>query len=361
MSSYFKKGKGWRFDFTLKGIRYTETWFKTKKEAAQAEAKKREELKKPTPGQGTPTDTDFLTLLNRRLDHVKAFNSESHYRDYCYMGKRWFSLWGKLKCREVTIDMVERFILSRAKVSAFTANKEIRYLRATFNYGIKKQLITSNPAAGLDFLPVEKRVKYVPPVEDVERVISLADPETRDYLIAISDTMARVSEINRLTWADVDLAGKYVILYTRKKRNGHLTPRKVPMTNRLYSILTRRHAERDKTKPWVFWHSYFDRKEGETKEGLFKYRKRLMKGLCQRAGVKDFRFHALRHAGASLMDLNNVPITAIQRLLGHENRATTEIYLHSLEKAEFEAMRVLEHARENSHTDSHTKEKGTQA
>ena len=40
MSSYFKKGKGWRYDFTLKGIRYTETWFKTKKEAQRAEAKK---------------------------------------------------------------------------------------------------------------------------------------------------------------------------------------------------------------------------------------------------------------------------------------------------------------------------------
>ena len=33
MSVYSVKGKGWRYDFTRKGARYTEAWFKTKKEA----------------------------------------------------------------------------------------------------------------------------------------------------------------------------------------------------------------------------------------------------------------------------------------------------------------------------------------
>lgn len=39
MSSYFVKGKGWN-DFTLNGKRHSQTWFKTKTEAKQAEAKK---------------------------------------------------------------------------------------------------------------------------------------------------------------------------------------------------------------------------------------------------------------------------------------------------------------------------------
>jgi hypothetical protein len=30
------------------------------------------------------------------------------------------------------------------------------------------------------------------------------------------------------------------------------------------------------------------------------------------------------------MDSENVPIGSIQRILGHENRTTTEIYLHSI-------------------------------
>jgi integrase len=64
--------------------------------------------------------------------------------------------------------------------------------------------------------------------------------------------MARMGEINRLTWEDVDLDRKTVVLYTRKKKGGHLTPRKVPMTTKLYTMLLRRHKNRDKDKPWVF-------------------------------------------------------------------------------------------------------------
>ncbi len=67
-----------------------------------------------------------------------------------------------------------------------------------------------------------------------------------------------------------------------------------------------------------------------------------------------FRFHPMRHSGASIMDGNNVPMGAIQRILGHENRKTTEIYLHSIGDLERNAMDAFERAREKSHTDSHT-------
>jgi integrase len=126
------------------------------------------------------------------------------------------------------------------------------------------------------------------------------------------------------------------------------------MTEQIYGILKRRFQGRDKTKPWVFWHRYFDRNELDWKEGPYKDRKRIMKTLCEKAGVKYFRFHALRHAGASVMDNNNVPIGAIQRILGHENRSTTEIYLHNLGSAEKMAMNVYEEAMNFSHTKSHT-------
>ena len=108
----------------------------------------------------------------------------------------------------------------------------------------------------------------------------------------------------------------------------------------------------------MFWHTYISSKTGEKKEGPFKDRKKFMKTLCQKAGVRYFRFHALRHSGASVMDNNNVPLGAIQRILGHENRTTTEIYLHNLGESDRKAIEVFEKARENSHINSHIVDDG---
>jgi integrase len=358
MSLYSVKGKGWRYDFTMEGTRYTEAWFKTKKEARQAESKRREELAQPKKETETPTDMAFLELVNRRLDHVKVYNSEKHYKDYFYMAKRWIKKWGHLPCSEITPDMMEKFIMNRSKVSSDTANKEIRYLRATFNFGKKKKKwITVNPADDVEFLPnkEKKPKKYVPSPENIDKVINVANPDTdtQAYLWTIRETMGRVSEINRLTWEDVHFKERYLSLYTRKKKGGNLTERKVPMTEKLFEILSQRYQKRDKTKPWVFWHRYWSRKEKRFKEGPYQDRKKFMRTLCKDAGVPYFRFHPLRHSGASVMDENNVPIGSIQRILGHENRRTTEIYLHSIGNAECEAMAVFEQASRNSHTESH--------
>ncbi|MEW5816845.1 MAG: tyrosine-type recombinase/integrase, partial [Spirochaetota bacterium] len=85
------------------------------------------------------------------------------------------------------------------------------------------------------------------------------------------------------------------------------------------------------------------RKGGCFKEGPFDDRKKIMRTLCKAAGVKYFRFHALRHSGASLMASDGrIPIRSIQKILGHENISTTEIYLHSLSEAERAAMEVFE-------------------
>ena len=365
MSCYFVKGKGWRTDFIHKGIRHTLTWFKTKNDAKQAMAKAREEEDnpiKPSSTEATPTDMSFLELVNRRLDYVKAYNSERHYTDHLYLAKRWVKLWGELSCSEITGDIIQNYLLKRVRqTSGYTANKELRYLRAVFNFGMHpvRNWIPRNPTRGIQFFPVDKTVKYVPPKEDILRVMLAAKPDVQDYLWTIALTMGRMSEVNRLAWQDVDLARHHVMLYTRKKKGGSRTPRKVPMPDKLFDILSRRHATRKKDVPWVFWHRYWDRRNQKWVVGPFKERKRIMIKICENAGVRYFRYHALRHFGASLLEQANIPIGSIQRILGHENRLTTEIYLHSIGDSERFAMQVLNDGfGEVSHTDSHTDKKG---
>ncbi len=357
MSIYSRRGKGWRYDFMLNGVRYTHAWYKTKKLAKQAAAERRKEVLEPPKETQMPTDMDFLELVNKRLDHVKAHNSEQHYAEYRSRAKRWVTHWGSLKCSQIMPQMIEDFVLKRSKVSNHTANKELTCLRATFNFGKKKKWLTSNPTEEIESLPEGKKKRYVPSPEDIEKVIAVADADTQDYLLVMRDTLARSIEINRLTWDDVNSGEKSVTLYTRKKKGGHLTPRIVPMTDRVYQILSRRFAKRDPTKPWVFWHRYWSRKAGRWVEGPYKERKRIMKTLCAKAGVPYFRFHPLRHSGASVMERNNVPVSSIQKLLGHESRLTTEIYLHSLGESEKEAMAIFERASQKfTHRFTHSSE-----
>ncbi|MGA1826284.1 MAG: tyrosine-type recombinase/integrase [bacterium] len=343
MSIYFRKGRGWKFDFTLQNKRYTSTYYKTKSEAKKAEAQRKEKIENPKQEIiQTQTDMDFLVLVNKRLDYAEAYNGKRYYNDYRYYGKGWIQEWDNLRCSEITRDMVQSYIFKRAKVSAFTANSEIRYLRGLFNFGIKRDWIKNNPTKGIAFLPVEKKVKYIPSKEDVLKVILAAKPDVQDYLVTIMHTIGRMTEINQLKWQDVNFEDRYIVLYTRKKKGGHRTPRKIPMSGKLFGVLSCRFQYCDKSKPWVFWHRYWSRLNDDWVEGPYTDRKRIMKTLCKKVGVKYFRFHKLRHFGASLLDNANVPVGSIQRILGHENRSTTEIYLHSIGQGEREAIDVLE-------------------
>jgi hypothetical protein len=59
-------------------------------------------------------------------------------------------------------------------------------------------------------------------------------------------------------------------------------------------------------------------------------------------GRIPFDFDALHYSGASVVEKANVAVRIILRILGHEKRTTTEIYLYSIGQSEREAMVVFE-------------------
>ena len=145
-----------------------------------------------------------------------------------------------------------------------------------------------------------------------------------------------------ISWEDVNFTERYVTLWTRKRKGGNREPRDVPMVQNLYDILWYRFERRNTDMPWVYWHTYWSRKLGQNVQGRYNDRKKIMKSLCKEASVKYFRFHPFRHLTASILEDLEVPIGVIQRILGHQNRRITEIYLHSVGEAEREAMKKLE-------------------
>ena len=85
---------------------------------------------------------------------------------------------------------------------------------------------------------------------------------------------------------------------------------------------------------WVF----FNEKTGTR----YNRRPKLMPGLCKRAGVKPFGFHAIRHFAASfLADQDKISKKAISGLLRHKTLSTTEKYLHSIDESQKQAADAL--------------------
>jgi len=284
----------------------------------------------------------FSELVAARLAYVEGYNSHYHHREYEYMAARWLAIWADLESDSLTLEMVESFLLERKKKSALAANKDLRYLKAAFNWGIKRGYCSKNPVIGLPFFPVAKRLKQVPTVADIDRLLAVAEGEDYDYILTIRDTLGRIGEINQLRWDDVFFQEGFLVLYTRKKKGGNLTPRKIFMTDRLRECLLNRFNNRLPGDLWVFTNRYFSRKAGKWTVGPYLDRKQLMKKLCKKAGLEYFRYHAIRHSGASALEKAGVSITAIQNILGHESRQTTEIYLHLVGGAERQAMEIFE-------------------
>jgi integrase len=114
--------------------------------------------------------------------------------------------------------------------------------------------------------------------------ITMAAGPDRPLLLVIYHTMARVDEILRLRWEDVNFQDRTVQLWTRKRRDGSWAGDKMPMNEVLYETLQQLWEKR-KQNEWVILNP-----DTGTR---YKHRPKLMATICKRAGIRKFGFHAL--------------------------------------------------------------------
>ena len=150
-------------------------------------------------------------------------------------------------------------------------------------------------------------------------------------LTAFLHLAARRGELFRLTWSDVDFGNKIVCLWTRKRTDGSYEYDWLPMTTELRGSLRWWWEQRPiKDQPHVF----LCLDETEFSKGYygkpFKYRLQFMRRLCDRAKVKRFGFHAIRHLSASILYNLGYEVAVIQAILRHKSPKTTERYLRSI-------------------------------
>jgi integrase len=343
MPVYERKGRGerpkryffkfqWNKETVKKGV------FKSQSEAAIAEREAIEKLKKLS------STSTFGLICAKRCEELQVYSTNSWYKDSRTILAQ-YQDWFKLPVCDITSSMVRERIIEVAKQKSNSiANKHLVVLKSCFNLAFRDGEIIRNPVNSVKKLPTESEPKYIPPKEDIEAIIALAEPLDAAYLTVIWLTAARIREINNLEWPNVDFDHRKIKVWTRKKKGGNKRYRTIGMTQKVYDALQYAWKHRVLGSPWVFTNLLMAKQHPTKPEKWrYDYRDKFIKTLCKRAGVQEFAYHNLRHQTASSLDDAGVPLAVIQSILGHENAITTARYLHDLGKAD-RGIEMLEEA-----------------
>ena len=142
-------------------------------------------------------------------------------------------------------------------------------------------------------------------------------------------TGVRLGNARMLTWSHIDYDTRKVSFRLKSKKPGgrhHV----VPISKAMLALL----AEQRGHHPIYVFTYECKRSRGKRRKGerypfsQSGWRRDWSKAL-KAAGIKNFRFHDLRHTGATRMMRVTGNIKVVQNLLGHANIASTARYAHA--------------------------------
>lgn len=140
----------------------------------------------------------------------------------------------------------------------------------------------------------------------------------KDIVKASILTGLRKSDLLKLKWPDVDLERATITFVEQKKRRRQ--PQKV------VKFINQDMVELLKNIP-VKGEYVFCKKDGSP----LKDPKRSFKTALKRAGIKDFKFHDMRHTSATYLLERGATLEAVQKHLNHSDIKMTQRYAHIVE------------------------------
>lgn len=229
--------------------------------------------------------------------------------------------------QDITLAEGKAFVLMIQKSHGNkAANRRLRTLKACWN--AFKEELPRNPWRMVKPYPEDEHTKYVPPANDVAKVLQAATDWELRLLHLLILTGARLGEVLQLTWEDINFEGQTLSLWTRKRHGGSRQERKMPLTPTLERILKELQGEQvEGNSKYVLLNPL----TGGPYTRLQPSIRYMLHRLCKAAEVEPFGFHALRHFFASrMLASGGANIVEIQAALGHQRLTTTDIYLRSM-------------------------------
>jgi integrase len=332
----WRVGKLWRAQFQHLGRRFSKSGFATKKEAHRWQTERLKELEQEakTPRQMPSSKPDSLSLGALMLQYMAVAERTLAPKTLSYRKttfRRFLAHVGNIPADSIGTTQVEGYLLTRPTNHNF--NKDRVELHRLFSWGFRRLMVPANPVALVEKVPVQKEKKVIPTPQEMARILMAAGPD-RPLLMVLFHTLARIDEVLRLKWEDVNFEQKTIRLWTRKRHGGSWESDWLPMNSDLEAVL------------WGLWQKktqseyvFLNPKTGTR----YLYRPKLMATICKRAGVPKYGFHCVRHFVASyLYDKLKVSLPMVSKLLRHKSMAITEIYLQTIDQSSREAMKMLE-------------------
>jgi integrase len=226
---------------------------------------------------------------------------------------------GDCPLETLTLDRVEKYIVSRRsekqqagrEIKGATLNREITCLKTIVRRAVLNRQLDRNPLEGIKLFKEHSRSRTLTS-DEYERLLSKCSGHLRPIVQLAYVTAMRKGEILGLRWNQVDLQNKVIVLEAADTKTQE--KREIPLDEGLLDLLKR-------VPRFLGSHYVFTQKGkpiGNIRKGFF--------GACERAGIKDFRFHDLRHCAVTNLRKAGVPDNVIMSISGHKTHAVFKRY-----------------------------------
>jgi len=254
---------------------------------------------------------------------------------------------GQLCLDEVTRPKMKEFVAEL--VGKGLARDSIRLvlssLRIVYTQAIEDKVVSANPAQRLGTFYRQASVKHeeITPLTEEESLLFLGTTlkyRSKQYplFLCALHTGMRSGELAGVQWPDVDWHGKFLEVRRQvvlgevtnlKTKSGR---RRVDLSDDLLETLSnlRRQIQeeamrkgRNEIPKWIF-----SNRQGNFLD-ISHVKRYHFKRVLRKAGLRDIRFHDLRHTFASQLLCNGANILYVSQQLGHANpQITMKIYSH---------------------------------
>lgn len=265
---------------------------------------------------------EYLTYL--QVEKGLSKNSiESYMRDLSKF-RNWTEKHG-IDLKTITQRDLREFLIDVNKLAPTSVNRLISAIRGFYRFLEIDGLINKNPAENLQFqFKLEKLPQFLT-LEQIEAVFSIPDTaqeiglRNRTILELMYACGLRVSEIVNLTLENADLELRILTCVGKGSKM-----RKIPIGSQASEWLKKYLSIRlrKETKLKNLFVSSLGRPLTRYEVYMF------VREYGEKAGIEGLSPHILRHSFATHLIQNGADIRLVQKMLGHSDISTTQIYTH---------------------------------